>query len=130
MLSRFNLAQQLLLLLGAVAGAVQVWYPPYVEVGATPPLFDNDPPHIQRPRRLYPVGRGPISFWEGGYYPYSIGVYRDTPSLALNLLDTALVAAAACGAVEVYRRLRTSGRPSPGPSCPAPPGPCGPGRPG
>jgi hypothetical protein len=98
-LRRLRLTQQLVVALGLFAATVEVYYPPYVEVRATPPLINVDPPEIPRYPREVPRGRGPWVSSEVPFSPNIVGVYRDTSRLYAELFGTVIATILACALV-------------------------------
>lgn len=109
MLSQLNPAQRLVILAGAWAAALQVWFPPYVEVRGTLPAFDLDPPGVPRCRRVVYASYRPPGLPDAQYYPDLIGVYPDEPLLYFQVVLTGLAAAAACRVAGVVRGRRPDG---------------------
>jgi hypothetical protein len=120
MLSRFNMAQQMLILAGAWVAVVQVYCYPQVEVRGTP-LVLQDPPGVPRYPRVVYSGRRPPGLPEADYHPNLVGNYPDTPLLTFDLFITALATAAACLVVEVIRPRRRRNRPVSSPDHPIAP---------
>jgi len=105
-LRRLRISQQLVIGLGLLAAAVQVYYPPYVEVCATPPLIDIDPPEIPRYPREVSRGRGPWVSTEIPYSPYTLGVFRDTSRLYMELFATLVATILVCALIGVLLARR------------------------
>lgn len=105
-LRRLRPAQRLVVCLGAWAMAAEALYPPYVEVVATVPLIDIDPPNIPRYPREKPAGRSWVPVSEVAYSPHLLGTHRDVRRLGVELLATALVTLAAASAIPCRQSAR------------------------